>query len=69
MAGKCLPALDLFAMVIKKMRDDLKGGLTDVTEKDIYFVIIVPALLQESRVMNLIINAAIKVLLFICSVS
>ena len=72
MAGKCLPALDLFAMIIKKMRDDLKRELPAVMdediEKDIIYVIIVPALLQERREMNLITKAAIKVLIFICSI-
>jgi hypothetical protein len=62
-----LPAINVFAIIIQSLLDDMKRQHSsqyrfDVKE-DLYFVIVVPAVLQESRGLNLITKAALKVLI------
>ncbi|XP_053398855.1 heat shock 70 kDa protein 12A-like isoform X2 [Mercenaria mercenaria] len=63
--GKSLPALTVFSLVIRYLRNDMQSNIKQLEEKsfdfekDVYFVIIVPALLQESREINLVTEAAL----------
>ncbi|XP_060556060.1 heat shock 70 kDa protein 12A-like [Ruditapes philippinarum] len=63
-SGKSLPAVNVFAMIIQSLIDDMKRRLssrfTFDDKKDIFYVIVVPALLQESRELDLITKAALK---------
>ncbi|XP_060600608.1 uncharacterized protein LOC132754036 [Ruditapes philippinarum] len=62
--GKSLPAVNVFTMIIQSLIDEMKRQLspryTFDVKKDLYYVIVVPAFLQESREVNLITKAAIK---------